>query len=92
MEQTRQKTWYSKKEKLTLNSLIKEIKQTRSYDPIDTGVILSELYLNDDTEGLLNLRDAAIEIEMAGIKNSLNVAVAFGIIAYHFRGRLKGHL
>ena len=29
--------------------------------------------------------DAAIEIEMAGIKNSLNVAVAFGIIAYHFR-------
>lgn len=33
--------------------------------------------------------DAAIEIEMAGIKNSLNVAVAFGIIAYYFRDCLK---
>jgi len=32
--------------------------------------------------------DAAIEIEMAGIKNSLNVAVAFGVIAYHFRNCL----
>jgi len=32
--------------------------------------------------------DAAIEIEMTGNKNSLNVAVAFGIIAYHFRGCL----
>ena len=29
--------------------------------------------------------DEAIEIEMAGMKNSLNVAVAFGIVAYHFR-------
>ncbi|MBN1870635.1 MAG: RNA methyltransferase [Candidatus Omnitrophica bacterium] len=33
--------------------------------------------------------DTAIEIEMAGVKNSLNVAVAFGIIAYHFRNCLK---
>ena len=33
--------------------------------------------------------DAAVEIEMAGIKNSLNVAVAFVIIAYHFRRCLK---
>lgn len=39
-------------------------------------------------DDLLNLCDAAIEIEMAGIKNSLNVAIAFGIVAYHFRSRL----
>ncbi len=37
------------------------------------------------SEDLLPYCDAAIEIEMAGIKNSLNVAVAFGIVAYHIR-------
>ena len=37
------------------------------------------------SEDLLPLCDAAIEVEMAGIKNSLNVAVAFGIVAYHIR-------
>ena len=37
---------------------------------------------------LLPLCDAAVEIEMAGLKNSLNVAVAFGIVAYHLRRRL----
>jgi len=33
--------------------------------------------------------DQAIEIEMAGLKNSLNVSVAFGIIAYYFRMCLR---
>lgn len=37
------------------------------------------------SEELVSLGDAAIEIEMAGLKNSLNVAVAFGIVAYHLR-------
>ena len=32
--------------------------------------------------------DHAIEIEMAGVKNSLNVTVAFGVVAYHFRHQL----
>ena len=40
-------------------------------------------------EELQSLSDAAIEIEMDGIKNSLNVAVAFGIAAYQLRGQLK---
>jgi len=40
-------------------------------------------------EDILSYCDKAIEIGMAGIKNSLNVAVAFGIIAYHFRSYLK---
>jgi tRNA G18 (ribose-2'-O)-methylase SpoU len=31
------------------------------------------------------LCDGAVEIAMDGIKNSLNVAVAFGIIGYHIR-------
>ena len=38
---------------------------------------------------LLELCDAAVEIDMAGIKNSLNVAVAFGVMAYQIRSRLK---
>ena len=41
-------------------------------------------------EALQSLSDAAIEIEMDGIKNSLNVAVAFGIAVYQLRGQLKG--
>lgn len=36
-------------------------------------------------DALLQVSDAAIEIEMAGVKNSLNVAVAFGIAAYDIR-------
>jgi 23S rRNA (guanosine2251-2'-O)-methyltransferase len=34
---------------------------------------------------LTSMCDCAVEIDMAGIKNSLNVAVAFGIIGYHIR-------
>ena len=34
---------------------------------------------------IIALCDAAIDIEMAGAKNSLNVSVAFGVAAYHFR-------
>ena len=48
------------------------------YEQIDQGI----------SPGILNYCDKAIEIEMAGIKNSLNVAVAFGVIAYHFRNSL----
>ncbi|OGX08541.1 MAG: hypothetical protein A2Z88_06440 [Omnitrophica WOR_2 bacterium GWA2_47_8] len=36
-------------------------------------------------DDVVDLCDAAIEIEMMGVKNSLNVAVAFGIAAYHIR-------
>ncbi|MCR4337368.1 MAG: RNA methyltransferase [Candidatus Omnitrophica bacterium] len=44
------------------------------------------------SEELVALSDAAIEIEMAGLKNSLNVAVAFGVVAYHMRCHLKKNL
>lgn len=41
-------------------------------------------------EEIVALADAAVEIDMNGIKNSLNVAVAFGVAVYfiqnHFRG------
>ena len=41
------------------------------------------------SNGLLPHCDAAIEIAMAGVKNSLNVSVAFGIVAYHLSHDLK---
>lgn len=41
------------------------------------------------SESILSLCDTAVEIDMAGVKNSLNVAVAFGVIAYQIRSRLK---
>lgn len=40
------------------------------------------------SEGLVAYCDQAIEIEMAGLKNSLNVTVAFGIAAYDLRRKL----
>lgn len=40
------------------------------------------------SKDILNFCDQGIEIEMAGIKNSLNVSVAFGIVAYHLRNIL----
>jgi len=50
------------------------------------------LVVGNEIEGvsptILELCDEALEIEMAGIKNSLNVSVAFGVIAYHLRNCL----
>ena len=42
-------------------------------------------------DDLVPFCDAAVEIEMAGIKNSLNVTVAFGVVAYHIRSQLLAH-
>ena len=39
-------------------------------------------------ENLFCEGDSALEIEMGGLKNSLNVTVAFGIVAYHFRHQI----
>lgn len=41
------------------------------------------------SESLLPYSDHSIEIEMAGLKNSLNVSVAFGVVAYHLRACMK---
>lgn len=45
--------------------------------------------INGISDDLIALCDQAVEIDMAGIKNSLNVAVAFGIIGYHIRSQLQ---
>jgi 23S rRNA (guanosine2251-2'-O)-methyltransferase len=41
------------------------------------------------SEELVSLCDVAVDIEMVGLKNSLNVSVAFGVVAYHVRNCLK---
>lgn len=61
-----------------------------SYQPAG-GVCL---IIGNEVEGVqqevADLGDVSVEIEMAGIKNSLNVAVAFGIMAYQIRARMRG--
>jgi len=37
---------------------------------------------------LLGLCDRTIEIDMAGLKNSLNVAVALGVVGFYLKDRL----
>src|SRR3989344_4098733 len=50
------------------------------------------LIVGNEIEGvsseIIPLCDAAIDIEMAGVKNSLNVSVAFGVAACHLRSCL----
>lgn len=40
-------------------------------------------------EEVVALADAAVEIDMDGVKNSLNVAVAFGVAVYFLKNALK---
>ncbi|MBU9888558.1 MAG: RNA methyltransferase [Candidatus Omnitrophica bacterium] len=51
------------------------------------------LVLGNENEGvsgeLLSLCDRTVEIDMAGLKNSLNVAVALGVVGFRLRERLK---
>ena len=71
------------------------LEQTDRSIPLDQCEISAPvcLVLGNEIEGvserLLSLCDRSVEIEMDGMKNSLNVAVAFGIAAHHFRGGLK---
>ena len=41
------------------------------------------------SDELLALADASVEIEMSGLKNSLNVSVAFGVVGYDLRNKLR---
>lgn len=41
------------------------------------------------SDDLMELCDQAVEIEMTGLKISLNVTVAFGIVAYHIKNQLQ---
>lgn len=68
--------------------LLEQTTESISHDEFEPGGPVC-LVVGNEIEGvaqsLVPLCDAAIEIEMAGLKNSLNVSVAFGIVAYHLR-------
>ncbi len=71
--------------------LLEQTVQSVSYEAFTPAAPLC-LILGNEIEGvhdeLVASCDAACEIPMAGLKNSLNVTVAFGIVAYHFRACL----
>lgn len=68
--------------------LLEQIHESVLYDDfVPAGPVA--LVIGNEIEGitptLLPYCDTAVEIPMAGLKNSLNVSVAFGVIAYHLR-------
>ena len=75
--------------------LLEQIKGSTPYQEFEPRRPVC-LVLGNEISGvsdeLLALSDRAIEIEMAGLKNSLNVTVAFGIAAYHVRNCLRPSL
>ncbi len=72
--------------------LLEQTTQSIPYDELEPGGAVC-LVVGNEIEGvapsIVPLCDTAVEIEMAGLKNSLNVSVAFGIVAYHIRSCLK---
>lgn len=60
------------------------------FKPLGPVALVVGNEINGLDEQLVPLADVAVDIYMAGIKNSLNVGVAFGVVAYHLRTRLKG--
>ncbi len=72
--------------------LLEQIEGAISHDMFKPKAPLCLVVGNEVTgisEEILNLCNSSIEIDMAGIKNSLNVAVAFGVVAYQLRSVLK---
>jgi len=66
--------------------------KSRPYDDIDYLFPLC-LVIGNEVEGLSHeitgLCDMAVELPMRGIKQSLNVSVAYGIMIYHLLGEYK---
>lgn len=59
------------------------------FEPLGPVALVVGNEIDGLDEDLIPLADVAVDIYMAGIKNSLNVGVAFGVVAYHLRTRLK---
>ena len=73
-------------------AMLEQTKQSVSHDEFVVTPPVC-LIVGNEIEGisdhLINRCDVSVEIEMAGLKNSLNVSVAFGVMAYHIRRQLK---
>lgn len=60
----------------------------QDYEPEASVCLVIGNEISGVSDELISLCDRTIEIEMTGLKNSLNVAVAFGVVAYHIRNRI----
>jgi tRNA G18 (ribose-2'-O)-methylase SpoU len=61
----------------------------QDYEPAAPVCLIVGNEVTGVSEKLLSLCDQTIEIEMAGLKNSLNVSVAFGVAAFHIGNLLR---
>jgi len=75
---------------------VEQNKKSVPYYKIPKSYILNSkfcLVMGNEVKGLpktiLKLADKILEIPMKGKKESLNVSVAFGIVAFHFANLLK---
>ena len=70
-------------------------KEARRYDDLQPADFPCCLILGNELVGIsdevLNFCDDAIMIPMYGVKHSLNVAVAAGIVAFEAVRKLEGH-
>ena len=72
--------------------LLEQMESSIAYQDYDvTGPVCLVLgnEISGVSERLVSLCDGAVDIEMSGLKNSLNVSVAFGIVAYHLKNGLQ---
>ncbi|HQB94044.1 MAG TPA: RNA methyltransferase [Candidatus Omnitrophota bacterium] len=72
--------------------LLEQLEQSVPYEaftPSERVCLVVGNEIEGVSDGLLPLCDRTIEIGMAGLKNSLNVSVAFGIAAFHIRNALR---
>jgi len=60
----------------------------QDYHPRGSVCLVIGNEIDGVSDELVALCDQIIEIEMSGLKNSLNVSVAFGIVAYHIRNQI----
>ena len=74
---------------IVLLEQIEESTPYQEYQPEKPVCLIMGNEISGVSDELLALADCAIEIEMSGLKNSLNVTVAFGIVAYHLKNCFK---
>ena len=82
----------AKNYEIVLLEQIEESIPYQEYQPEKPVCLVMGNEISGVSEELLSLADYAIEIEMSGLKNSLNVTVAFGVVAYHIRNCFKNVL
>ncbi len=80
-----------KKEKVNLIAL-EHTSESKPYNEIDYNFPLC-IMLGNEVDGLseelISVADQSIQIPMFGLKQSLNVSVAYGVVIFHILGQYK---